>query len=246
MTCVFSQTEDVYGKRFQLTFGAGGNINAFSRLVNGHERRFRKSDKYSELRQKTPNGLFNYSFHATVGYSMKERSVLSLDLNYLNSNALMLYSYSKYANAYEFRFNFQSFRFMPRIEINTINSTSSSGFIHIIGVGVEFNLATSKNYHYHFYPIQNNSTVKVLKYEKVHFSMIPQITISLLYGTEYRIPLSAWAALNFGGYFNFNFAPDFMFNSREYEDFSMKTDRLMSKSRFQNLFNLRTGLIIML
>lgn len=235
-----------YGKRFQITIGTGGNVNVFKRLVNKSERTFRESEKYAPLREKSSGGIFNYSFHAAIGYAVGKRVTLSLDLNYMNSNALSLYSYSKYAYyAYAMRFKFQSYRLMPRIEISSKNSNSPIGFTHILGLGFEINLATSGNYPAYYYPI-NNNTSYIFTDKKIEFSNKPQSTVTMLYGIEYRIPIAKWVAINLGGYFHLNLDPNIFSRNKEYENFYEKTDRLMSKSRFQNLFSCRAGLMFMI
>ena len=241
-----------YGKRFQFSLGTGGNVNLFSYLVNKSERSFRKTDNYTELYKKSSKGLFNYSFHATLGYQITERLGLSVDFNYLHGNALSFRnSNAKSPSTYDVRFEYESFRFMPRLEISSRNSNSPSGLTYILGLGIEFNRGISKTYAMNKYkPTFTNygyyTYTKSFEYAHLYFNKKPQIGIGGLFGVEYRIPIAKWAAINLGAYTHLTLAPHLIFSSIEYEGDDEKRTRLMAKSRFQNLFSLRTGLVILL
>lgn len=259
MPIVFGQTDSekeetgFYGKRFQISLGAGGNINFFSYLVNKDERSFRKSDYYDELRQKSSKGLFNYSFHATVGYLITERLGLSVDFNYLHGNAFSRrLMYVKNPQNYDVRFEFESFRFMPRLEIGSKNSNSPAGLTYILGLGVEFNRGISKTYPMYRYNWTLDPNLGYTTYTHSFknayssFSTKPQIGISGLFGAEYRIPVAKWAAINLGAYTHLTLSRYIIFKSIEYEDSTEKTNRLMARSRIQNLFSCRVGLMFLL
>lgn len=257
---VFGQTDSkkkpeigFYGKRFQVSLGAGGNVNLFSYLVNKDEQAFRKSDYFDELRKKSSKGLFNYSLHATVGYLLNERLTLSLDFNYLHGNAFSRrLMYVKSPQNYDVRFEFESFRFMPRLEINSRNSNAPAGLTYILGLGVEFNRGISKTYPMYKYSwtLDPNLgyTIYTHSLQDVHksFSTNPQIGISALFGAEYRIPVAKWAAINLGAYTHLTLNRYILFKSIEYEDEGEKINRLMARSRIQNLFSARVGLMFLL
>ncbi|AEA44866.1 hypothetical protein [Fluviicola taffensis] len=243
---IHSQDLSFYNKRFQLTLGAGGNFNLVSYLSDGNERSFRSYHRGTEFYKKSSKGLFNYSFHATVGYSLTKKLGLSIDFNYLHGSALSLRAYNvKYTQSYDVRFEYRSYRIMPRVEFSAKNNSNAPvGLTYIVGLGIEFTVGISKNYPSNYYTY--NTYEKVFKYQKISFSRSPKLAMTSLLGAEYRIPITRWMAINLGGYFHLNLNPSLIIFNSEYSSPDDRNERKILQSRLSNLFSCRAGVMFMI
>lgn len=252
-----------YGKRFTVQVGAGAHHNTLLKLASRSERSFLKNDYYRNYRKQTGTNPFNYSFYTTVGIVLKERVTFSLDFQYyfgkiFFSDLGMEYHASQYpgggyyyTSKYDCLVNYNTIRFMPRIEISSENSNSPTGLTHILGIGVETSQLKSGNYrcidsNYGGTTFSPDSIPITTDY--IRLGKESAFNITLMYGMEYRIPLSRSFAWNFGGYLHANLPALFPSYIDDSPYFTSDSDqhRKLALHRFQNLFSLRTGLVIML
>lgn len=253
-----------YGKRFVLQLGAGFHHNSILKLASSYERNFR--DQYPELNKSAGTDQFNYSFYANAGVVLKKRLVLSVDVKYYYGNIVLDdYGYNTFYDEFSggsnivlgrtARVNYNTIGIMPRIEFGSKGSNSPIGLNNILGIGIELSKAKSGSYDaiinnpYDGYPdiITNNS--------KFDFTTESAISLTLLYGLEYRLPISKNFAWNFGGYVHLNLPVQIAieselngyYGSSYYQtDWDAEMKLRLSKNRLQNIFSLRTGLVIML
>lgn len=259
-----SQLTGFYGKRFVLQLGAGFHHNSVLKLASSYERNF-KSD-YPKLSQSAGSDQFNYSFYGNAGIVLKEHLTLSLDVKYYFGNIILNnYGYNTYYDQFTgysntvsgktARVKYNTIGIMPRIEIGSRGSNSPVGLTHILGFGVELSKAKSGNYdaiindndYYYSDSLDKNS--------RFDFTTESAFNLTLLYGLEYRLPISKNIAWNFGGYVHLNLPVQIAIESElngyygfsYYEtDWDAELKLRLSQNRFQNLFSLRTGVVIML
>ena len=259
-----SQLTGFYGNRFVLQLGAGLHHNSLLKLASSYERNFR--DQHPELHRSGGTDQFNYSFYGNVGVVLKEHLTLSLDVKYYLGNIVLNnYGYNTYYDQFTgysntvlgktARVKYNTIGIMPRIEIGSRGSNSPVGLTHILGFGVELSKAKSGNYdaiindndYYYSDSLDKNS--------RFDFTTESAFSLTLLYGLEYRLPISKNIAWNFGGYVHLNLPVQIAIESElngyygfsYYEtDWDAELKLRLSQNRFQNLFSLRTGLVIML
>lgn len=252
-----------YGKRFTLQLGAGAHHNTLLKLASRSERTFLKNDYYRNYRKQTGTNPFNYSFYASMGAVLKEGTTFSIDFQYYYgkiffSDLGIEYHESSYpgggyyyTSKYDCLVNYNTIRLMPRIEISSENSNAPTGLTHILGIGVEISQLKSGNYrcidsNYSGTTFSPDSILITTDY--ISLGQENAINITLMYGMEYRIPLSRSFAWNFGGYLHANLPALFPSYIDDSPYFTSERDqhRKLALHRFQNLFSLRTGLVIML
>lgn len=263
-----NQTAGFYGKRFTLQLGAGINHNTILKLGSYQERKLRTNAYYSNYRNQIKGDQFNYNFYGSLGIVLKERTALSVDFNYYMGDIFLqnigrksLYDEFGYLYAtvggYDARVKYNTIRIMPRIELGSRGSNMPTGLVNILGLGVELSKLKSGNYK----AITAYESLSYYNYESDSVSISNQnlkfadefaINLTLMYGLEYRVAISKNIAWNFGGYAHINIPvqaaiSDFFgtldFSGSNYDE---EHKIQLSKYRFQNLFSLRTGLVIML
>jgi len=264
-----AQTAGFYGKRFTLQLGAGINHNTFLKLVSSKERNFRDQVYYTKYRNQINSDQFNYSLYGNLGIVLKERIALSLDFNYYMGNIFLEnvgaesyydanYNYFS-TPGYDARVKYNTIRIMPRIEIGSAGSNMPVGLVNVLGIGVELSKLKSGSYKsitaYDSYTYNNDTAV--IADRMLSFNDEFTFNLTLMYGLEYRLAISKNIAWNFGGYFHMNIPiqeiisesdlPGFDYgygygSSNNDEEFKLQ----LSRYRFQNLFSVRTGLVIML
>lgn len=251
-----------YGKRFTFQLGAGGHHNTLLKLAGKSERYFRKNDYYDTYRSKIRNDAFNYSLYANLGVVLRENLSFSVDVQYYYGTIFFrdlgtLMHDAAYGGGYYFtgefdsRVRYNTVRFMPRLEFASAGSNMPAGLVHIIGIGVELSRLKSGNYTC----IDAYSYGRSLPPDSVHIAdhflqlgTETAVNITWMYGLEYRLPLSKNLAWNFGGYLHVNLPalfPSFIDETDYYYD-STEQKRQLALYRFQNIFSVRTGLVIML
>lgn len=251
-----------YGKRFTFQLGVGGHHNTLLKLTSRSERYFLRGDYYRNYRKQTGTNSFNYSFYANMGIVLKERLTFSLDFQYyfgkifFNDLGVEFHESSYpgggyyYTSKYDCLVNYSTIRLMPRIEISSANSNAPTGLTHILGIGVEASQLKSGNYSsIDAYKGTNYSPDSVqITTDYIKLRTQSTINVTLMYGLEYRIPLSRSFAWNFGGYLHANLPALFPTYIDDSPYFTSVDDqhRQLALHRFQNLFSLRTGLVIML
>lgn len=259
-----AQTENgFYGKRFTFQLGAGAHHNTLLKLASRSERSFLKNDYYRNYRKQTGTNSFNYSFYTNMGVVLKEGLTFSLDFQYYCGKIFFRDLGSEYHDSpypgggyyytskYDCLVNYNTIRFMPRIEISSKNSNAPAGLTHILGIGVEVSQLRSGNYtcidaNYNGTPFSPDSILITTDY--IRLGTENAFNVTLMYGMEYRIPLSRSFAWNFGGYLHANLPALFPSYMDDSPYFTSERDqhRKLALHRFQNLFSLRTGLVIML
>jgi hypothetical protein len=263
-----NQTIGFYGHRFTLQLGVGGHHNTLLKMISYPERKLRTDAYYSRYRNKIKSDQFNYSFYGNMGIMLKERTALSIDFQYYMGNIFLEQVnqkeiYDEYGYYYavsggsDARVKYTTMRIMPRIEIGSKGSNMPTGLVNVLGIGVEFSKLKSGKYttisSYSQY--QNGGwspDTVVISDERLKFRDELSIGLTVMYGLEYRLALSKNIAWNFGGYAHVNFPIQAAINdllginvnygSSYDEEYGIQ----LSKYRFQNLFSLRTGIVIML
>lgn len=266
-----SQLIGFYGKRFTLQLGAGAHHNTLLKLISYNESKLRTYAYYSSYRNQIKSDQFNYSFYANLGFTLKERIALSLDFNYYSGNIFLQnlgtknyydeWGYYVTTNGgYDARVKYNTYRIMPRIEIASRGSNMPTGLVNILGLGVELSKLKSGNYkaitasdaiEYSLYPTDSIT----ISNQDIRFADEMVVNLTVMYGLEYRLPISKNIAWNFGGYVHLNLpiqtAIDDFIGSVDYypyggTNYPEEHKNQLSSYRFQNLFSLRTGLVIML
>ncbi|MDR0803164.1 hypothetical protein [Fluviicola sp.] len=251
-----------YGKRFTLQLGGGLHHNSLLKLFSSYERDYRKRDYYDTYRKQVSTDQFNYSLYGTIGYVVGKRTTLSVDFNYYFGN-LILSNYGSagyYDNSGNYisisgvdgRVKYNTFRIMPRIEINSNSNSAQMGLVNILGIGVEMSKAKSGSYKV-IEPYANYNggiyTTDLKFPDKNAFSF------TALYGLEYRIPISRNIGWNIGGYAHLNLPLTGIMkelNADSYVGLGYSTNwdneirYHLVKNRLQNVFSVRTGIVIML
>lgn len=259
-----NQTTGFYGKRFVLQLGAGFHHNSVLKLASSYERGFR--EKHPELNKSIGTDQFNYSFYANAGVVLKEHLILSVDVKYYSGNIVLDdYGYSEFYDnntgnytltlGRTTRVKYNTIGIMPRIEFGSGGSNSPVGLHNVLGLGIELSKAKSGNYDAIVSNPYDNYPDYTIKNSKFDFTTESAISLTVLYGLEYRLPISKNIAWNFGGYVHLNLpvqiAIESEFNgyygSSYYgTDWDAEMKLRLAKNRFQNIFSLRTGLVIML
>lgn len=261
-----------YGKRFTLQFGGGFNHNSFLKIASKHEKNYRNY-YYNRLRSPKGADQFNYSLYANAGYVLKDRIALSVDFNYYfgnmfienyqqqepydNNSGTAIYPYGKTA-----RINYHTIRIMPRIEIGSRKANSPAGFTNIIGLGLEMSKGKSKKYdtflNDEYYPyyyddgLFGSITGTYAPKTEISLPTKAAFNVVLMYGLEYRWPLSKNIAINLGGYAHINlpveaWAEDAdIFGSINVNTEDWQFRRQLSLYRAQNFFSVRAGIMFML
>lgn len=246
-----------YGHRFMIQFGAGIHHNSLLKLMQ-EEKNYR--NWYTELHKSGGSDQINYSFYGNLGIQLKEKLAFSVDFNYYFGN-IVIEDYG-YKPSYSgdptqgktARIDYTTIRIMPRLEFGSRGSNSPVGLSHIIGLGIELSKSKSRKYdaivsdttddyiHYTYGSFMENTDIS--------FTNKPAYNLTLLYGMEYRFPLSKNLAINIGGYFHLNLPLsllkelDFSYSQYNSKDQVFKNN--LSINRTWNLFSIRTGLVIML
>lgn len=253
-----------YGNRFVLQLGAGLHHNSILKLASSYERNFK--DRHPELHQSVGTDQFNYSFYGNAGIVLKEHLTLSLDVKYYFGN-IVLDNYGYNTNYDQHtgnsnivlgktaRVKYNTIGIMPRIEIGSKGSNSPIGLNHVLGFGVELSKAKSGNYDAIIDETYGTYSDSIIKNSRIDFTTESAISLTVLYGVEYRLPISKNIAWNFGGYAHLNLPFQIVIESEfngyygpsYYEtNWDAELKLRLSKNRLQNLFSVRTGLVIML
>lgn len=253
-----------YGKRFVMQFGAGLNHNTILKLASQQEHQLRDNPTYTNYKSQIPGDQFNYSIYGSLGVVLKARTSLSFDFQYYYGNIFLKnvgglgttdpYGNYYYTNGYDARVKYNTFRFMPRIELAANGANAPVGLVNILGIGVEMSKFKSGNYT--AISSYNNGNYPYPTVVERNITMIDEtvFNLTLLYGLEYRLPISKNLAWNFGGYAHLNIPVQFLINEGPFGTSSYsysQTDNQenkyqLGKYRFQNLFSVRTGIVIML
>ena len=264
-----NQTTGFYGKRFTLQLGVGGHHNTLLKMSSYQERKLRTTAYYNRYEKKINADQFNYSFYGSLGIVLKERTALSFDFNYYSGNIFLeninqkqiFDEYGYYYNkigGYDARVKYTTLRIMPRIEIGSKGSNMPTGLVNVLGIGVELSKLKSGNYQtitaYDTYQDSNYDSDSIfVSNQRLKFEDEFAINVTLMYGLEYRLALSKNIAWNFGGYVHLNFpvqaAIDDLFGTVDFgygSDYDEEYKTQLSRYRVQNLFSVRTGIVIML
>lgn len=252
-----------YGKRFVMQFGSGFHHNSVLKLASYPERQLRNNSFYLSYKSRIPNDQFNYSVYGNLGVVLKARTTLSLDFNYYFGNIFLKnvggvgyydsYGYYYYTNGYDARVKYNTFRIMPRIELAANGANAPVGLVNILGIGVEMSKLKSGNYTaITAYDSGLGSTISDRDIQMVDEKVF---NLTFLYGLEYRLPISKNIAWNFGGYAHLNIPVQFLIDegpfgtssySSSQQTYDQQHKNQLGKYRFQNLFSVRTGIVIML
>ncbi len=260
-----------YGKRFVMQLGAGVHHNSLLKLTSYPERQLRTDYYYAGYKSQVKSDQFNYSFYGNLGVVLKERTTFSVDFNYYFGNIFLKNigaknTHDDYWNpivtpGYDARVKYTTFRIMPRIELSSRGSNAPVGLVHVLGMGVELSKLKSGNYMSISSKDSNYGIYDSIPMSTRNLTMTDETTFNLtvMYGLEYRLPISKNFAWNFGGYVHINFPIQLVidedplglvdsYNGTSYwgTDYEAEQKNQLSKYRFQNLFSLRTGLVIML
>lgn len=257
-----------YGKRFMLQLGGGINHNTILKLASSKERYFRETTYYKKYREQINSDQFNYSLYGNLGVVLKERFALSFDFNYYMGN-IFLYGVGReqymdewgniyYTSAgYDSRVKYTTLRIMPRIEIGSAGSNMPVGLVNILGLGVEISKLKSGSYKsitsYENYGYYGYDSV-LISSPSLRFEDQAAFNLTVMYGLEYRLAISKNIAWNFGGYVHLNIPIQEIISevgfgsiNNSFQNNDESEYRLqLSRYRAQNLFSLRTGLVIML
>lgn len=262
-----NQTTGFYGKRFMLQLGAGVNHNSVLKLASYQERKLRTQGYYSKYRNQIKGDQFNYSFYGNLGVVLKERFALSFDFNYYMGNIFLQnvgrkQIYDEWGSTYyttpgfDSRVKYNTIRIMPRIEIGSGGSNMPVGLVNVLGFGIELSKLKSGTYKsitgyedYSYYADSVAITNQNFRFED-EFSF----NLTVMYGLEYRLAISKNIAWNFGGYVHINIPIQEVLSegildisySNGMTDYEEEYKLQLSRYRLQNLFSLRTGLVIML
>ena len=263
-----NQAVGFYGKRFTLQLGAGVHHNTILKMASSKERSLRTENYYRKYNDQIKSDQFNYSLYANMGVVLKERLALSVDFNYYYGNIFLLDIGKKtytdeFGNyfttpGFDSRVKYNTMRIMPRIEIGSGGSNMPVGLVNVLGIGVEISKLKSGNYKsitsyndYIYYPDSLQITDRTFTFKDES-----AFNLTLMYGLEYRLPISKNIAWNFGGYVHVNspiqeLISDNIFGVNYggynlYTDYEEEYKLQMSRYRLQNLFSLRTGIVIML
>nr|WP_294858759.1 hypothetical protein [uncultured Fluviicola sp.] len=260
-------TTGFYGKRFMLQLGGGMHHNTLLKITSSSEKNLRNTAYYSSYRNKIKSDQFNYSLYGNLGIVLKDRIALSLDFNYYTGNIFLTNvggkeSYDQWGNyiyipGYDSRVKYTTLRIMPRIEIGSGGSNMPVGLVNVLGLGIELSKLKSGTYKsisaYDSYTYYNDSIQ--ISNQRLKFDDEFSFNLTLMYGLEYRLAISKNIAWNFGGYVHLNVPIQELIadnllgisnNSYNSNDHNEEYKLQMSRYRLQNLFSLRTGLVIML
>jgi len=263
-----NKTIGFYGHRFTLQLGVGGHHNTLLKLASYQERKLRTTAYYTKYRNKIKDDQFNYSFYGSLGFMLKERTALSFDFTYYTGNIFLervnqkeIYDeygyYYSTVGGYDARVNYTTLRIMPRIEIGSKGSNMPTGLVNVLGIGVELSKLKSGNYQaitsYDYYQLTGSMDSVFISNQRLKFKDEFSVNLTLMYGLEYRLALSKNIAWNFGGYAHVNFpiqaAIDDLFGTIDFgygTNYDEEHKIQVSRYRFQNLFSVRTGIVIML
>ena len=259
-----------YGKRFVIQVGGGIHHNSFLKIASHHEKNYRNY-YYERLNGSKGADQFNYSLYANTGFVLKDKLVLSVDFNYYFGN-MFIENYEQhepyddnsgtapYAFGKTARINYHTLRIMPRIEIGTRGANSPAGLTNIIGLGIEMSKGKSKKYdtflNDEYYPYYYNGVGEIngtlAPKTQINLPQKAAFNVVLMYGLEYRWPLSKNIAINLGGYVHLNlpveaWAEDAdIFGSINVNTEAWEFRRQLSLYRAQNFFSIRTGVMFML
>lgn len=266
VTAKKNQTTGFYGKRFTLQLGAGINHNTILKVASDKERALRNQAYYSKYRDQINQDQFNYSFYGNLGVVLKERIALSVDFNYYMGDIFLqdvgkkegLDEWGNYVitAGYDSRVKYNTLRVMPRIEIGSAGSNMPVGLVNVLGVGLELSKLKSGTYksisgYNDFYYYGDSIQIRDQSFK---FSDEFTFNLTLLYGLEYRLPISKNIAWNFGGYVHLNLPVQEIISDGLFDvsygngmnDYEEEHKLQLSRYRLQNFFSLRTGLVIML
>lgn len=252
-----------YGKRVFMQFGVGFHHNTLLKIASSRERVFRKNDYYDNYRKQITKDWFNYSIYGTLGIVLKENRCFSLDFQYYsgdifyqNYGSVMhdnVYPNTGYyfTSKYDVRVKYNTIRFMPRIEFGSRGSNTPVGLNHVIGIGVEASYLKSGNYRAitsrSSSPSKDPDSAQVTN-DHIYLSDRFVFNVTLLYGMEYRLPLSRSIAWNFGAYLHANIPalfPSYIPDKNNVGIDETGEMRQLARYRFQNLFSLRTGIVLL-
>jgi hypothetical protein len=251
-----------YGKRLVLQFGAGMHHNSILKVASRYERNLRNDSYYENYRNQTNSDQFNYSIYGNIGVVIGKRATFSVDFNYYFGNMVLQdYGaqsyYDEFGNYYsnpgvDGRISYNTIRIMPRIEIGGSGSNAPVGLVNVLGIGVEMSKAKSGKY---LMIDEQGSNYLSQPYEK-NMTFVDEyaFNLSVQYGLEYRLPISKNIAWNFGGYIHLNLPVTGIFNDFSTYNYYSSDNQVwdneikyrLVKTRFQNLFSVRTGIVIML
>jgi hypothetical protein len=165
------------------------------------------------------------------------------------------WGYTYYSTpGYDSRVKYTTLRIMPRIEIGSRGSNMPTGLVNVLGLGIELSKLKSGTYksitgYDDFY---SNDSVTISD-QNFQFDDEFSYNLTLLYGLEYRLPISKNIAWNFGGYVHLNLPIQEIISEGIFDmsymgmnDYEEEHKLQVSRYRLQNFFSLRTGLVIML
>jgi hypothetical protein len=260
-------TTGFYGKRFMLQLGGGINHNTILKIASSREKDLKNTAYYSSYKNQIKPDQFNYSLYGNLGIVLKDRLALSLDFNYYMGNIFLTNIGSKemvdewgnysYIPGYDSRVKYNTIRIMPRIEIGSSGSNMPVGLVNILGLGIELSKLKSGTYK-SISAYDNYMVSSQISNQRLTFADEFSFNLTLMYGLEYRLAISKNIAWNFGGYVHLNIPiqeliTDNIFGGNTYNgyyygttDYNAEYKLQMSRYRAQNLFSVRTGLVIML
>lgn len=253
-----------YGKRFFLQLGGGIHHNTLLKIASDREKKLRDASYYTQYRNQIKKDQFNYSLYANMGVVLKENFALGIDLNYYYGN-IFLQNIGRneyydnignyiYTPGYDSRVKYNTLRIMPRIEIGSKYSNMPTGLVNVLGIGIELSKLKSGTYKSISGMDNYQQDTILIADRKFKFKDEAALNLTLLYGLEYRVPVSKNIAWNFGGYFHLNIpiqeliSEDLLGISYGYgtNNYDEEYKVQMARYRVQNLFSFRTGLVIML
>lgn len=258
-----------YGKRFFMQLGTGFHHNSLLKLASSKERDLRTDPYYSNYKSQIKSDQFNYGFYGSLGVVLKDRVSFALDFNYYFGNIFLKNIGSQnyydqngnyyFAIGYDARVKYTTFRIMPRIEIAAHGSNAPVGLVHVLGIGLELSKLKSGDYN-SITAYSDQSYVPggpVIKERNLQLPEEKVFNLTFMYGMEYRLPISKNFAWNFGGYVHLNLPVQILidesplggssYNGSYYgNDYEREYKLQLSRYRLQNLFSVRTGLVIML
>ncbi|WP_341903476.1 hypothetical protein [Fluviicola taffensis] len=253
-----------YGKRFMLQLGGGIHHNTLLKITSSAEKNLRNTAYYSRYKDQIKPDQFNYSLYGNLGVVLKERFALSLDFNYYMGNTFLTNIGRKetydqmgnyiYSPGYDSRVKYTTLRIMPRIEIGSKGSNMPVGLVNVLGLGIELSKLKSGTYKsisaYDSYSYYTDSTQ--ISNQQLKFEDEFAFNLTLMYGLEYRLAISKNIAWNFGGYVHLNIPIQELISDIGFYDlygnpnYNDEYRLQLSRYRAQNLFSVRTGLVIML
>lgn len=242
-----AQKPGFYGNRLTFQLGFGGNHNSIRYLFDSDERTLRQANYSYDEKPYVRSNQFNYLFYGNIGYTIWNRAALSLDFQYYFGkifirNLDLGYNNSPYVNLVDTQLSYRSFRVMPRLEIAAAGANAPIGLFHIFGLGIEVTQMADKDYW--VFNVNDNGTAP---FQATISKPTNNITLTLMYGLEYRYPLTKNIGLSVGSYVHTNNTFGILFEdiSGNYGYYNSNSGNIKDKlrnARMYNLFSARAGI----